>query len=146
MTKKRFHELGVYARALADEMGLRDWTFVTLDQEPETPPEYNGTDFRAEATCTPTPGQHTAVLRFRSDFDENRLEDIRNTVVHELLHCHMQAMHEMCRSVLLNEISQSTYNVFMGGFDMNWEYAIDGISRAWAAKLPLIQWPVEKRK
>lgn len=141
MTKKRFHELGKYVRALADEMGLRDWHLYVKDEEPDTPEWYDGTPYRAEASCEPTPGQRHATIRFRSDFDENSREDVRSVVVHELLHCHMQAMHELCRTGILDQVTQSTYNVFMHAFDQQWEFAIDGISRAWAEKLPLIQWP-----
>jgi hypothetical protein len=82
-------------------------------------------------------------LRFRHDFNEQSSEAQRHIIVHELLHCHLQPMHELARVGLCNEMLQSAYNIFMHGFDQQWEYTIDGIARAWA---PAFQIPTNSKK
>jgi hypothetical protein len=142
MNKAQWRELGKYVRSIADEMGLKDWKFRLCEDEPETPDEHKGTDVYAQASCTPTPGQRMAVLRFTSDFNKMPKDQVRAIVTHELLHCHLAAIYEFGRVGLMNELGQSAYNTFMFGFTQAWEQTIDSIAQAWAVNFPLIKWPV----
>lgn len=141
MTSKEKKALLTYVRMIADRMGLRDWRFDVLEQEPETGKEYEGTNFQASASCEPTPNQRRASLRFADDFSSKSRDEARHILVHELLHCHMAAVYECGRNGVLDQLSQSTYNMFMFSFTQAWETAIDAIAIAWAEKLPLPKFP-----
>lgn len=147
MKKKRRQAIGNYTRHLANEMGLRDW-HLDIVFKTELPDSVlsNGDDdeFAGIASCTPVPGQKRATIAFLPMFDQLPLVEIREVVVHELLHCHFGPLYECGRAGLHGEIAQQSYNLFMFGFAQAWETAVDGIARPWAQSMPLIDWTLNE--
>lgn len=138
-------ELFKYLRAMADEVGLRDWRFEMVIAPEQDMPKGSltvDTKYVAYGVCSPTIGQQKAFIYFHNEFKEDLdPEEQREVVIHELVHCHMIDMREFIRSGFLNQVTQSTYDALNFGFDLAWEHATDQIARNWAFKLPLIEWP-----
>lgn len=121
MSDPRKKAFGPYLRCLADKMGLRDWT-VGIDDDP---PDDN---HRAEASCAY--GRKHIWIQVSESFLDCKEEDQRQTLVHELLHCHFAAMHHvLCRSLGQADVFEA-YKLAM-------EYGVDGIAEEWAKHLPL---------
>ena len=134
MTRREQKALGAYVRWVADRIGLRDWHFNVIYGHDE------GED--TIAICTPTYGRRRAQLSFAEDFSTAyTAEEQRNTVIHELLHCHLAPVQDQVRLDLLGPLSQSGYDLFYSAFRQNLEYAVDSIAAALAKDLPLIAWP-----
>lgn len=144
-------ELQRYVRSVADELGLQHW-HLEVEVTDEHPPadtlisDAEEDDWPAAATCDPIPGMHRATLRFSTGFREESPEDQRETVVHELIHCHLADLYEFGRKGMSDLVHQSVYDMFMYGFSLAWEHAVDGMARAWSPKLPLMEWPKVKAK
>jgi hypothetical protein len=131
-----WEELKRYVRAMADLLWLRDWTLIVSREEP-------GEDGWI-ACCEPITGRKAATLRFRNDFRERDPETQRQTVVHELLHCHTAQPWHLVRVTLPKELGQSAYNLFCDAFRNELEYAVDAIADAVSGSFPLIQWPLKE--
>ena len=133
MTKADRKVLTDYVRSVADDLGLKDWAIEVSDEEPIDPD--------ANASCQPTYGRKYATLRFASDFREHKPESQRNTVVHELLHCHLHPLGEQAEWDLSELIGKSADFAFCKAFRRNLEYAVDGLAGAYSKHQPLIEWP-----
>lgn len=113
-----------YIRKLADLCGLKDWK-VTL--EDEHPGDGN------LGACECVYGRKVARVRIA---EHDTIEELRHTIVHELLHCHL----DPCRlpiENIRNTLGQSLYDVTHGAFVDFIEYGTDAIASAWAPLLPL---------
>lgn len=131
-------------RAIADEMGLQEWRFEILIKSEIKPGGMKAHDddgLHGVGGCSPVTGQHQAEITFIPEFRDMPRDKVREIVVHELCHCLLFDMREFMRTGTLEHLAQATYDALMFGFDMAWEHAVDSISRAWAEKMPLIQWP-----
>lgn len=148
MTEAEFDVLCKYVREVADEMGLRDWHFnvFQMDEIPEGGLQHHkGDGLLGVGGCTPITGAKRANITFREDFREKTdAEDQREIVVHELTHCHVAQLREFARTGFLDHVTQTTYDAFMFGYDLVWEFTVDGIARPWSQNFPLIPWPTEK--
>lgn len=99
--------------------------------------------------CQVTYGQHAAVIYLHKNFRKDKPEDIRATLVHELLHCHMGQITEAAMSALepLEEdpggkkIVKSTINAI----EYQTERVIDLISEAIVPMMPLPNMPKQKK-
>lgn len=131
--------LNAYCRDLADQMGLRDWTITVAVEEPTSPDRVD--DATWCATSNSTPGRKVADLTFSPTIRDWKPEDVRNTVVHELVHPHFDPLFEMVREDLHTHVSQSTYDVFCDGARRWLEYGVDAMAEIIAPSLPLIAWP-----
>lgn len=109
-----------YLRQLADLMGLKDWEFVIDSGDPNP---------SCVATCRMRYAQKEMGLRIGEEFLESSAEEKRKTLVHELVHCHMESGWE-CAGDSMPESCKPT-------FVRQMEYGVDGIARAWAPTLPL---------
>lgn len=138
MRKRDRRALGSYMRKIADFMELRDW-HLDLSHDP---PEYDD----AYATCEPIYGQKRAVFRFAVDFRERDLEGQRHTVVHELVHLHLAALTSQVECDVSEIVGRPVDSVFWKGARRNLEYAVDGLTRAIAKHMPVIEWPESKDK
>ena len=136
MTAAERKALGKYVRWVGDAIGLRDWWFDIMHDEPE-----NAGDM---ACCDPFYGQRQAKLWFRNDLRTLEPVQQRAVVVHELLHCHFAATQEQVRLDLLKHLGQAAYDLFLGSWRMNHEYALDATARALAKHMPDIAWPKAK--
>lgn len=122
-----------YLRSTADEMGLRDWD-VRLLPEP--------CDDGCAATCKLTFGRKLAKVSVEKDFRTKQTpEEQRDSIVHELVHCHFESMASMVRNDLERVIGQSGDQIFFNGFERQFEYGVDAMACALSKHLPLISWP-----
>lgn len=131
MTKPERAALLHYIRWMADAMGLRDWT-VALGDSP--------CDNKLSAQCSCTNGQKHVTISVCADFRGMPIDEVRETIVHELVHAHFEPCWQQVRADLLEHLGQATYNVFVDSFRRNMEYSVDGISRAIAGHMPTIDW------
>lgn len=114
-----------YVREIADQMGLKDWR---IDLPDELPPDDQ------MGNCATSNGQRLAVIRLADHGDD--AEELRNTVVHELLHAHMMPL----RYPLVHLepiIGSNLYDMAYSDYYDHMETAVDGIATAWAETFPL---------
>ena len=122
-----------YIRARADDLALRDWTFVVRHDPP--------TEQAALAETTPIEGRRHAALRFCVEFRELTDDEQRHVVVHELLHCHLgQLQHLVDSSSQLRRTLGEHGAGILGPIALAIEYAVDGISDGIAGHYPHIAW------
>lgn len=135
MTARDRRALNTYIRYVADEMGLRDWTFTIrhgLGDE-----ENDGTIAR----CQPVDGRRHATITFCSDFREHKLADQRNTVVHELIHCHLTLVQWQVERDLKGHLAPAAFTAFFDSFVRNVEHATDSLAGAVEAAVVVPKWP-----
>ncbi|MCE5200832.1 MAG: hypothetical protein ABFD54_05755 [Armatimonadota bacterium] len=126
--------LCVYIREVADKLGLRDWELILKDESPQ--------DEDALAEIVPVEGRKRASIYLNKNFRDLSLGEQRHTIVHELLHCHLKSATDIIRLDLWESrvLSQSVYDVLIGGYRRQIEYAVDAIADAVACHFPLIEW------
>lgn len=120
MPDPRKEALAPYLRALADLMGLRDWT-VGINHEPPDP--------RHLAECDARFGRKIAWIHLSEAFLNAPPDRQRQTLGHELLHAHTAHLEHLMHG----ELTEPGYRAFT----LALEYAIDGIAEEWAKSLPL---------
>lgn len=109
-----------YFRALADGMGLRDWVFEILDR-----PADKGCN--AQIHCTK--GRKHARVRIGKHLRKRSLDEQRQTLVHELVHCHFAATHNATESA----VSEVAYQFFVESFELG----VDAVADLIALSMPL---------
>lgn len=117
-----------YIRSMADRMGLRDWVLEI---------EITGDEMEEHAGfCAVYYGRQKAHIQIADDWPGWTPEGLRQTVAHELIHCHVQRITTAFDHVnghlgpQAADIAGKHYRVAM-------EHAVDGIAAAWAKSLPL---------
>lgn len=131
MTRPRLtahQKLAAYVRTLAATMGLERWT-VAVETEPCA--EENA------ATITPGPEFYVASMRVSADFFEKTREDQRDTIAHELTHLWLWRFEEVHALMRAAVRGKGRIALLEQSYEQAEEYAVDGISRAWAQRLPL---------
>lgn len=136
MTEAEWKCLGDYARERADDLGLRDW-WVRIEKV--------SSEEDALASCRVIRGRRLVYIRVCEGFREEKPDEQRSTIIHELLHCHMAAM-EWVVSATESALGSSAYAICHEGFTDALEHAVDGIAESIAEKYPLISWPTKPRK
>lgn len=131
MTKRDSKALGQYIRWIADEIGLRDWTLHLLDET---------ADEDCNAQTRLIFGRKLASIRVATEFRELEPERIRQTIVHELVHCHFAAATNQVEHDLSEHLGSQASNLFFAGFLRNLEYGVDAVAGALAPHMPLIDW------
>lgn len=121
--------LSPYIREMADRMGLTDWRFEFIFYPP--------TDDDCFAEITPDDGKQSATIRFNADFPTYDREQQRETVVHELIHCHLDLIQQQIRNDLPKLLGQPSYDAFWPSFVRGLERGVDGLTQAWAPLMPL---------
>lgn len=115
-----------YVEDLADALELRDWKIV-FHLEPPSDPDAIG-------HCLPAYGRKVATIRVTPDLDR---EELRHTIVHELLHCHTDPAVQLVQQDLEELIEERVDRTFWFSFRRAFEYGVDGIATALAKHLPL---------
>lgn len=115
-----------YIRYLANELGLRDWTFE-LEYHQLPPIE----DASASIDCIF--GRKYAVIRFADTFFQADRSDQRNTMVHELIHCHLDGMDAVIRDMGV-QMGSFVHSVFQDNHHRELELATDGLATAISKK------------
>lgn len=108
-------------RALADRMGLKEWTLKIDDAGPAS--------YDAIATARTTTGRKYLIVDLGDAFLDMSAEAKRHVLVHELLHAHSWPMNDVLEK-MLNESQYDIHRVQM-------EFMVDGIAEEWAKSLPL---------
>ena len=130
-----------YIQIIRRKMNLGEWKIVLYRK-----PCANDT----LGECDVTYGQHYAVISLHKDYRKEKPENLRNTVVHELLHCYfspiteaaMQALEPFEEDVHGRKIIQSTIN----SMEYQTERVIDRLSYIIAPTMPLPKIPNQKTK
>jgi hypothetical protein len=130
MTRDHFLALCTYVRACADVMGLKDWR-IQINLEP---PEDDG----ATAAIAPVYGRRYAELRFCEDFNERMPTEQRQTVAHELIHCHLDELDTVLNTDTLTDImGKPAFHLLHAHHHTALENATDALAEAIAPMLPL---------
>lgn len=137
MKKRDRRALAAYIRSVADAMGLRDWEIRLSD-------DWAKDD--VAATIRAAHGRKFAKVSVARGFRNESPEDQRDTIVHELIHLHLEPAADMVYRDLEKLLGRPADAVFTNAFDRNLEYGIDGLACALARHMPLIQWPKGKKK
>lgn len=123
MSRKRMDEIGAWLRETADKVGLRDWYF-----ELKHVPLAESDDCGATIVCLP--GRKVAYVRLRHDFPTWKREDQRATLLHELLHVHLDPISKATNedsivAALLGKPAAAQHSA-----EVHWciEHAVDAIA------------------
>jgi hypothetical protein len=127
-TKTTRKALAVYVRRVADGLGLRDWTFI-LDYETSA---LVGENARIDVTY----GRRVATICWGETFWAESRKDQRNTVVHELLHVHLDAIQAVARD-MEEQLGTFAFSVFNDNHHRQTENATDAIAAAISGHFPL---------
>lgn len=121
MTKRDRKAFREYVRWVADDMGLRDWTFEI---------EYRCDNEDAHATVYPVDGRKLATIKFEEGFRRLKPETQRMVVVHELVHCHLAALQHQLETDFEALLGKPADALMNRSADRNLEYAVDGLAHA----------------
>jgi hypothetical protein len=132
LSKRRRRLLDVYLRALADELGLRDWTIELMHAAPE-----EGTAFAASDSNY---GRRVLKVWFREDFRKSNPEEQRMVCVHELLHAHIEATDWYLLKTLPGMIGQAAWVPIREHLREQRELAVDALATSIAKHYPLPDW------
>lgn len=137
MKKRDRKALGQYVRWVANELNLRDYT-IHLEYAAEVEYMRGGA---GAGHCSCIDGAREATITFGVFFRGLSPEEQRETVVHELLHVHHDPCWRMVQTDLSEPLGKVAYYVFCDSYRRSMEFMVDGIAKAVAPKLPLIEWP-----
>jgi len=130
-TKKQRKALRAYVRWMADTLELRDWTITVVYSDAADTVE---SDRMASVTCTY--GRKHATIKLCARFFALSVEDQRQTICHELIHCHLSGL-EWQYNNLGNNLASSVFDIVWGGLKDQIEFATDAMADALAKHLPL---------
>jgi hypothetical protein len=130
-----------YVQILRRKMGLSEWK-IDLNDKP--------CSSDALGECDIIYGQHRATIALNKNYKKEKAESLRNTVVHELLHCHMSPITESAGQVMEpfeddihgRKIVQATINAI----EYQTERVIDLIAEVVSPIMPLPKMPNRNNK
>jgi DNA polymerase II small subunit/DNA polymerase delta subunit B len=130
-----------YVQIVRRKINLTEWR-IDLNDKP-CPNDSLG-------ECEIVYGQHLATISLNKDYKKEKPETLRNTIVHELLHCYMSPITESATQVMEpfeddihgRKIVQSTIN----SIEYQIERVIDRLSEIISPTMPLPKIPTEKKK
>lgn len=132
MTKAQAQWLSDYVFLVASKMKLKDWDFDIDESPPDTD--------NAAAAIRCVPGRKYAVIRVAVDFFQEKPQQQRHSITHELIHCHMSMAHNYIDGLLDSGDLTCTHRE---AFMFNLEYGVDGMADAIAPFMPLPPKPVK---
>lgn len=140
-----------YVRMVMDELHLKDWSCDVQFDTPSLNEDAPGPHDEYECQAQVDIGLYRKTAEF--SFDPDMLlkaspEDIRQTVVHEIIHIHMGGLWHWMRIQLIKhaDVTQQFYDLFMSGAETNLEQGVDGLADAFAKHAPLFKPPVEEEQ
>ena len=134
MKPKTRRQLANYLRALADQMDLRDWTVRFI----HTPCRDD-----ALAECTVIYGRKWVDVEVNRKFLKMSPQDQRATLVHELVHCHFDAVEGVMRDARqAKALPRRTQALIEQAQHRAIEHGVDAVAEALAPHLPLPPWAV----
>jgi hypothetical protein len=130
--KPSIDQVEKYVRLIGDQLGLRDWRFH-VSMVPQN------VDDDAYAETIVTPGRRVAAIQFFDRWVEADHESQRVTVIHELLHSHVNAI-VYAFQVAKEALGGSMYGVIEGAMWDRLEDAVDAIAESIAQHFPTPAW------
>ena len=121
------HALYLYIQELASLAGLKEWELYLSDEKPDE--EDTG------ACINVTYGRRHAIIRISPGWPDWSDKQLRDNMLHELIHCHIEPMHWSINNVQAH-LGLSAFNIFEGAFIDAMEIAVDNMAIAWATTLP----------
>ncbi len=115
-------------RRYADDLGLKDWRFSIVDTDPDAD------DVHACIRCIY--GRKVAVITISTEFVTDSPENQRDTLCHELLHCHLDGVDTVINAIN-GQMHRDVWDVTYAAFRSAMEFGVDGIALAIAHHLPL---------
>lgn len=130
-----------YVNKLKNMMGLSHWT-ILMQTKPCSPDALGETEV--------IHGQHLAKMYLHKDFRKDKPEDLRATIVHELLHCHMavieEAVNEMLKPDPDDPKSKAIHKMVTSLIDYECERIIDGLAESMGKWMPTPDMPKPRVK
>lgn len=136
MTDKEGQYWADYIGELAELMGLKDWHLELNNRAP------NGDTAIGEIECVY--GRKYGIVRLKEGWGQRKPEDQRQTIAHELIHCHLEPLVQHVENDLKGTLGKEAYDMLVWSQRRTLEYAVNDIARAWAASLPLPKPPKDK--
>jgi hypothetical protein len=133
-TNKRKAYIEGYIRELLIIMRLQDWT-ITMDWSISK-------DQDVYATILSSPDQKRATLNLTLKFLELDSKERSQTLVHELMHCHLFSLHYLTEKSIEQACSKKVSEMFLVGFDCEIEKATDAIADIIAPFVPKFNLPI----
>ena len=121
-----------YARAIADEMGLRDYEVAVSEEPPLVP--------RVRATVKVHPDRKIVRLAFCDGFQSLPEDEQRHVVCHELAHVHLARAAEVLLEAVAEEIGGSARRILEFQVRREIETATEAVACFHAQYLPMIDW------
>ena len=129
-----------YVNSMKKMLHLSDWVIV-MQNEPCS------ADCLAETDVIT--GQHLAKMYLSKTYTKDTPENLRATIIHELLHCHLSPISELSVEILkplADELGGSrVIKSAINGIEYETERSIDAISEAIAPYFPLPNMPKKKK-
>lgn len=135
-SKNRRDAVEVYIKNLQKYLRLQDWTLVVDWSEP--------CEDISIATFDPVEDQKYSVIRISEKFLDLGMEMQTQTLVHELIHCHLQPMTDLAEYTVKSIASKSASNVFDIAMSQSCEFATDAIADAIAPLVPQFKLPPQE--
>lgn len=129
MSEELFAEVKVVVGKLQTTMNLRHWDILIF----RSPAECDQTG----AQITPVEGQWIANMHLGKDWATFATKFKRQSLVHELIHVHMQPMNDIMRLGLPRLLSDSAYEAIWESFRQQNEYTVDAMATAFNS---LVDW------
>lgn len=129
-----------YVNKLKSMTGLSNWNII-VSPKPADPGSLGETEV--------VYGQNLAKMYLHKDFRKDSPEEIRDTIVHELMHCHMEPMIEIMSDVLKPEAddpkSKAVHKAAMAVLAYESERIVDAISESLGKWLPTPDMPKPRK-
>lgn len=131
-----------YVNKLKNMMGLSHWV-ILMQTKPCHPDALGETEV--------IHGQHLAKMYLHKDFRKDKPEDLRATIVHELLHCHMAVISEAVSEMLKPDCDDSNKNntvnkMVTSLIDYECERIIDALAESMGKWMPTPDVPKPRAK
>ena len=132
MKPKRRRQVATYLRDLADRMELRDWTVRFLHE-----PCGDG----SLAECRVVYGRKWVDVQVCSRFFDMPPDEQRQTLVHELVHCHFDAVEGVMRDARqAKAFPKRARRVVEHAQHRAVEHGVDAVAEALAPHMPMPPW------
>lgn len=131
LTKEDRAALLDYTLGIAGSLRLHDWAFILRE----------GAERGSWAESISTYGKREFTIRFCKNFRKAPRAQVRETIVHELLHAHLQPTWQYLNVALPAILNRKATAAFRHACHQREEEAVNDIARAIAPFFPLIKWP-----
>lgn len=122
-----------YIATLQNILRLRDWE-ILVDFDPLPLSDH------AYATMAPAPDQHRATIQFSDLFLQQPVDALRQTLVHEMLHCHFHVLQTTTENMIAG-MGESAALVAGPAVNTLAELTVDALADAIAPLLPVFELP-----